>query len=247
MADVFEGAETPPEPTNPEEFLEQYVGEGKKFKDVNELAKAYANADKFIPELKTDLQNTREFIAEELKKIAERNKALEPNPVQTDEPGSNPNPTPAAPPNDAGEDLDTRIAKALEDRDEVKRFQANADLAQEVLIEHLGSQEAAVKAVRDKASEMNVDPNYLKQTAFQSPKAFFKLMGIDPDQKPSSTSTPAPSADVNPNLLGHGKPKPNTYAYYDQLRKSDPKLYWSASTQKQMHAAAQSNPDFFKR
>lgn len=243
MADMFDEAATPVESPD-ENFLEQYVGEGKKFKDVNELAKAYDNANKFIPELKTDLQNTREFIAEELKKIAERNN-VEP-PVLTEEEGGKP-PAPVSPPKDAGEDLEARIAKALEERDEVKRFQANAALAESVLIEHLGSKEEAVKAVQAKAAAMGVEPSYLKEAAFKSPKAFFSLMGIDPESKPTSLSTPAPSADVNPNMLGAGKPKANTYEYYNQLRKSDPKLYWSPKVQSQMHRDAQENPDFFKR
>lgn len=243
MADVFEEAVTPAEPVSGD-FLEQYVGEGKKFKDVNELAKAYANADKFIPELKTDLQNTREFIAEELKKIAERNN-VEP-PVRTEE-RREPNPNPVAPPNDAGEDLEARIAKALEERDEVKTFQKNAAIAEQVLIEQLGSKEEAIKAVQAKATEMGVEPSYLREAAFKSPRAFFSLMGIDPESKPTSTSTPAPSADVRPEMIGAGKPKANTYEYYNQLRRSDPKLYWSPKVQAQMHAAAQENPDFFKR
>lgn len=244
MADVFEAAETPAGSTEESDFLEQYVGEGKKFKDVNELAKAYANADKFIPELKTDLQNTREFIAEELKKIAERNN-VEP-PVLTEERREH-LPSSDAPPKDAGEDLEARIAKALEERDEIKKFQSNAAIAESVLVEHLGSKEEAIKAVQAKAVEMGVEPSYLKEAAFKSPKVFFNLMGINPESKPTSHNTPAPSSEVNPNMLGAGKPKPSTYEYYNQLRKSDPKLYWSPKVQANMHRDAQENPDFFKR
>lgn len=243
MTDIFsnEGEET----TSTEDYLAQYVGEGKKFKDINELAKAYANADKFIPELKNDLQTTREFIASKLDEIAQRNSQALPN-GQTEEPGGN-QPAPVVPPNAEGEDLDTRIAKALEERDLAKRLEQNAQIVEDVLIGHLGSKDAAVEAVQAKARELGVEPGYLKQTAFQSPKAFFSLMGIDPDQKPQSNSTPAPSSDVNPRALGHGQPKPNTYAHYDQLRKSNPSLYWSPKTQAQMHKDAQENPDFFKR
>jgi hypothetical protein len=131
MADIFEGGETPAGNDNP---LEQFVGEGKKFKTVEDLAKAYANANSHIDELRTDLQSTREFISDELKKLAEqRNQAppVTPNP----ETGSNPNPAPVAPPNGEVEDLDTRIAKALESRDTLTRLQKNAALVQDVLVE----------------------------------------------------------------------------------------------------------------
>jgi hypothetical protein len=52
-----------------ESFLEQYVGEGKKFKNVNDLAKAYANADKFIPELKNDLQTPASSLLKSLRRL----------------------------------------------------------------------------------------------------------------------------------------------------------------------------------
>lgn len=241
MADMFDEAETPVS----DAYLEQYVGEGKKFKSVEELAKAYANADKFIPELKNDLQTTREFIADKLSELAQRNQEP-PAPVQIEETRIT-NPDPVAPPNDSGEDLDTRIRKALEERDEEIRYRKNAALTEEVLIERLGSKEEAVKAVQTKAAELGVDPGYLKNTAYQSPRAFFNLMGINPDEAPRSNSTPAPKSDVNPLALGHGQPKPNSYAYYDQLRKSDPKTYWSPKTQAALMQDAQDNPDFFKR
>jgi hypothetical protein len=240
VTDIF-GEATP---SAEADFLAEYVGEGKKFKDVNELAKAYANADKFIPELKNDLQTTREFIATKLEEIAERNKV---EPIgQTVEPRE-PNPSPAAPPNATEADLETRIAKALEERDEVSRLRANAKIAEDGLILHFGEQDKAVEAVRQKALEMGVEPNFLKEMAYKSPKAFFNLMGVNPEEAPRSNSTPNPSADVNPRVLGLGQPKPNSYEYFDQLRKSDPKLYWSPRTQAEMHRAAQENPDFFKR
>lgn len=240
MADIFDEAT----PSDEADFLAEYVGEGKKFKDVNELAKAYANADKFIPELKSDLQSTREFIAEKLKEIAERNQ-VQPN-SQNDEPRA-PNPAPAAPPNASEDDLETRIMKALEERDEVQKLRTNAKIAEDGLVLHYGDQDKAVEAVRQKAAEMGVEPGFLKEMAYKSPKAFFNLMGVNPDQKPQSNSTPSPSSDVNPRTLGAGQPKPNTYQYFDELRKSNPSLYWTQKVQNELHRAAQENPDFFKR
>jgi hypothetical protein len=86
----------------------------------------------------------------------------------------------------------------------------------------------------------------MKELAAKSPKAFLATMGIDADVKPQSTSTPAPRSDVNPQNINSGAPKANTYAYFEQIRKSDPKLYWNTKTQKAMHDAAQAmGEDFF--
>jgi hypothetical protein len=240
MADIFEEGVTPPDNAS----LEQLVGEGKKFKSVEDLAKAYANANNHIDELRTDLQSTREFISEELRKLAEqRNQAPPVPPIP--ETGSNLNPAPVAPSGGPVEDLDTRIAKALEERDTLKRLQGNANLVQEVLVERLGDVNKAAEAVVAKARELGLSPSDMKELAAKSPKAFLTTMGIDADSKPTSHSTPAPSSDVNPHNINAGAPKPNSYAYFEQIRKSDPKLYWNPKTQAAMHKAAQDLGDGF--
>jgi archaellum component FlaC len=230
-------------PSSENVYLDEYVGEGKKFKDINELAKAYANADKFIPELKSELQNTREFIADKLEKIAERNQAIPPvPPVET----RDSQPAPVAPPKEDGEDLDTRIVRALELRDTQARLQENANIVQDVLVEHLGTVEKAQEAVINRARELGMLPTDMKELAAKSPKAFLTTMGIDPNVKPASSSTPNPSSDVDANRLASmNSIKANTYRYFDELRKSNPSVYWKPQTQTAMHKAAQENPDFF--
>jgi hypothetical protein len=238
--DIFNNDGVTPSDDN---ALEQLVGEGKKFKSVDELAKAYANANNHIDELRTDLQSTREFISDELKKLAEQRNQEPPKPVT--ETGGNQNLAPVAPASDPAEDLDTRIAKALEERDTLKRLQGNANLVQEVLVERLGDVTKAAEAVVAKARELGLQPSDMKELAAKSPKAFLTTMGIDADSKPTSNSTPAPSSDVNPHNMNTGAPKPNTYAYFEQIRKSDAKLYWNPKTQAAMHKAAQEMGEAF--
>jgi hypothetical protein len=237
--DIFNGV-TPPD----NNALEQLVGEGKKYKTAEDLAKAYANADSHINELKTDLQSTREFIAEELRKLAEQREVKPPvPPVET---GGN-QPAPVAPPKDEnGEDLDTRIAKALELRDTQARFQKNADIVQDVLVERLGGVEKAAEAVISKARDLGLQPSEMKELAAKSPKAFLATMGIDPDSKPTSSSTPTPRSDVNPLMTNQGAPKPRTYKFHEEVRKSNPKLYNTVSYQGQlMKDAMELGLDFF--
>lgn len=242
MADVFEAAAT----NSSDNFLEKYVGEGKKYKTVEDLAKAYDNANNVIPTLKEDLQTQREFIAAKLEELAnQRNTHIPPN-DQTVEPRAT-NPAPAAPPNGGVEELDARIKQILENDRTERTYQDNAQKTESVLIERLGSREAAIQAVQQKAQELGVEPGYLKQTAFTSPKAFFNLMGIDPEIKPTSSSTPGSASDVNPRALAENSTavKAGTYGYYDNLRKSDPKRYWSPAMQKQMMLDAQAKGDEF--
>lgn len=233
-----------------EAFVDKYVGEGKKYKDVEELAKAYAHAEKHINETVDDNKSLREFMAAQFEQLHERNSNEPPAKPNDEDKGRQPDPV--APPKDNGgeEDLDARILKILEDKDKTSRLKRNADLAQEVMIEHFGTQEDAVKAVQAKAAEMGVNPQFLADTAFQSPKAFFNLMGVSPDDKPARPSTPASSNDVNPRVLEKTNPnaKQGTYEYYNQLRKSDPRKWASREVQTALMNDAIANPDtFFNR
>lgn len=243
MADenLFDSASNQPTDQN---YLEQLVGDGKKYKDVNELAKAYAHANKHITDLSTDLTSLREFMTTQFEQLASKRDDPPNDPPVRD---PNPNPSSAAPPKETGdEDLDARIAKILETRNEETRAKENARVSEEVLIERLGSKEAAVEAVRKKAEELGVSPQFLADTAFRSPKAFFNIMGVNPNER--SRSTPNPSSDVNPNnFASANQPRANTKAFYDQLRKSDPKKYWHLNTQTQMmNDALRLGDDFFR-
>jgi len=224
-------------------YVDQLVGEGKKYKDVEELAKAYAHANNHIKNvegdnasLRTEFEAFRDFATAQLTKT----NPLPSNPPLPDQNEQNRQPEPAAavPPNgdEGAVDLDARIAKMLDEKDEQKRMQGNADLAQEAMVKHFGSQEAAVKAINDRANELGVSAQWLANTAFQSPKAFFASMGLNPDIPVRSTSTPASASDVNVQRLADVNPgvKPGTYAYYQELRKKNPSLYFSNKIQQEI-------------
>lgn len=242
-------------------FLDKYVGEGKKYATVEDLAKAYDHANSHIEEMKNDnghlreeFEMFREFTTAQLAKGTDKNASGKEN-LSDDNKGQNelsPEPKPApAPPNGKVEevDLDARIAKALEEKDEQKRLEANARIAEEVMVKHFGSKEEGAAAIRKRAEELGVSPNWLASTAFQSPKAFFVSMNINPDETPRSTSTPNASSDVNAQRLADANPaiKPGTYAFYQKLRKDNPREYWSFDVQKRfMEDALRMGPDFYK-
>jgi len=254
---IFEAAERPNGEQNDEQkadsFLAKYVGEGKKYKDVEELAKAYDNANNFIPTLKSDMDALKEFTLEQLKLRADaNNRQPNPDPDPNDETNKERQPAPnQAPPKEGEEkvDLDERIRQLMEERDETRKLSDNAKYAEEVMISNFGSKEAAVEAVRQKAAELDVSPQWLADTAFRSPKAFLTTMGIT-ETKPRSTNTPNSESNINPRMVeqSFGGPKPNTYAWYDNIRKTDPKRYNSVQFQQQLMAdAMRLGNDFFKR
>lgn len=238
--------------SNPQSYVDKYVGEGKKYKSVEELAKAYEHADAYIPKLTDELGGLKEFMTAQFEQMNEKRQERQQNPLD------NPNdraderqPAPdARPKEEKNEDIDARILKIMEERDSTNRAKQNAQLAEDVMTKHFGSREDAVKAVRNKADELGVTPQFLADMAYNSPKGLFNLMGVDPEKAPRSSNTPSPSSDVNPMVLDRVNPgaKPGTYEYYNNLRRTDPKKYNSPAVQADIMRAAQEDPDkFFSR
>jgi hypothetical protein len=159
--------------------------------------------------------------------------------VRPNEPAPEPKPAPVPPKEEI--DIDARIAKALEEKDEEKRLKANLSLAEEVMVKHFGSKSDASKAVEARASELGISAEWLASLAFQSPRAFFVTMNVNPDETPQSTSTPSVGSDVNARRLSEANPgvKPGSYKYYQELRRKDPSKFYSSAVQIAFMADAQ--------
>lgn len=234
-------------------FFDQYVGDGKKYENVGELAKAYANADRHIVDLTSDVTKAKSE-RDNLKDLLMTNLTNEPEITPSTPPNPNdaaPQETPAqsAPPS-GNESEKVDISKQIEDaiaKREVDTLRRNNALETErVMLERFENKEAAVAAVVSRAEELGLSPQYIANLAFESPKAYFELMGIDPTP-PRSNNTPAPQSDVNPQRLADTNPrvKEGTYAFYAQMRTSDPARFRSAEVQNQMMKDAETNPNFY--
>jgi hypothetical protein len=218
---------------NDDVTIDTLVGEGKKYRDVSELAKAYVNADSHIDELRRDLAQAR------ARSDAEKNQepVVPPQQQQSD-------PTPAVterPQNT--EDLRTLVGRELEALTESKRFEQNVETTAQTLVDYFGDAQKANQAVKDKARELGVSPDWLRDSAARSPKAFYATMGINLEAEKRDTSTPAPRSEIRlESNQNNGK---KNYAYFEQLRKSDKATYYSQSVQNEMHRLAREQGDAF--
>lgn len=237
------------------EFFETYVGPGKKYPNVGELAKAYANADNHIQELtrdsgkfKTEAESLKELLMENL--VNPKPNDNEPNTPPNDVPPQNEPPANDGPPKEAKDvDLKALVKEALGEVSTEEQKKANAQRTEEATIKRFGSKEDALKAIQAKAEELGVSPQWIANQAFDSPKAYFTIMGFQPDETPKSHSTPASDSDVNPRRLADanpGAPAPNSYKWFMEIRRTDPAKFRSSSIQQALLKAAQDNPDFYK-
>lgn len=229
-----------PDPVNEDVTADILIGDGKKYKDANDLAKAYVNADTHIGELRRDLLAAKAELD-----VLKTNSTTRPNDVpgedtqqRQDPPHVDPNiPSPKV----NEEEFRDTLRREVEALDQEKRASQNAEAAAQRLVEHYGDAAKANEAVRRRAQELGVSTEWLRDAAAKSPQAFYASMGID--QNATSRSSPAPRNDFVPdrqNMRGAKK-----YSDFEELRKTNKVKYYSPETQREMQELAREQGSAF--
>lgn len=238
MADIFN---TDPNPGDTIELgLNDLVGEGRKYSNPDELAKAYANSESFIEQLKRENAELRAA-----KDIQDANNQNQKPPVSGEQepPKNDDNPPPA--PNSStpsADDFRSQIREEVLNLNAEERATRNLDTAARRLADLVGGEAKATEAIRKRAQELNVSVEWLRDTAARSPDAFYSAMGITAPS--GSRTTPGYTPGVRQDNSGNVK----NFEFYDRIRKEDPKTYFSAATQREMLAQAKAQgADFYKR
>lgn len=220
------------------------VGDNAKYKTQADLEQGYTHLNEFAENLKREAAELREELGKRLS-VEEQVRALA---TQRTEQPSAPPQTPSTPSEPAkpftDEDLGSRIREIMQSDNAEQTARRNADEVEQKLVSALGDATKANDFVNAKARELKVSVSFLLDMAKTSPSGFFKLVDITEAPSPSA---PASRSDVNPAAFANnsGQAKPGTYAFYETMRKTDPKTYWLPKTQNQMHRDARSNPDGF--
>lgn len=236
----------PSQPTDPkgggegDSVLDQLVGEGKKYKTPEELARARIEADQFIERLKEENAKMREDLGTYQTKAEEYERILK----------DRQEPSGEQPPETSGdqvkpEEIAALVDETIKERERKQSKEQNLQTAQEELVSQFdGDLGEARKFLQKRATELNVSVEYLKEQATESPTVFKELVGKKPESKPA---TPSAASLPSGNPPASGEPREGTWAYYENLRKTDPKKYWSPAVQNRMHQdAKEKGADFYK-
>lgn len=249
MTDVFNQSEGGDhnQQDNIENYFEHLVGEGKKFKSPEELARGKYEADTYIQtierkldEMKKELdkRQTADEIADRIKsELAGRGVSNQGSHQNSDEENnSNSNDQKTNLESLSREELLKLFDERLADRENKSKAQRNREEVSKVLGEKVGA--TANQWLQNKANELGVSVDYLKQQAEVSPKAFYNLVGLNQQQTGNKGWTP-PASSVNTA----GSPDNGTMVrnnkYYEKLFKENPKLRFDPQTTVQMHKDAQ--------
>lgn len=180
-------------------YLDQLVGEGKKYKTAQDLAKAYANADEHISkiqgenteisalvvekdiELEKEKSETRRKV-EELLKQAKEKKASDSaaKPTTGTEPLVN-----------GAEDIEEVVKKVITESKAKEASDSNVAKAKSKLIEAYGDEDSYKKAVREYLASGELSAEEFDSMAARSPDALLKLITSSiPSKKAEPNSTP---------------------------------------------------------
>jgi hypothetical protein len=210
------------------DFASELVGDGKKYKDVNALAKKAIHADNHIRTIEEENAKLRQELQTRLsvEEFYDRVKSRTPSP-------SNPEPQQQDEPERTEfsiEQIDSLVGKRLQEHLTAEQQKSNLAAVQAEVERRLGPNYR--KLMRDRAREVGEVEENLVNLAMNKPKLFLELM------VPNTTQThipglPRTQVDSGKRGAPHGVVRDSNY--YANLRKSDPKRYESREVQIQMH------------
>lgn len=230
MSDAFSQTQETAIPENPFETL---VGEGKRYKTQDELAKAAYEKDRFIEQLKSENKEAADKIAEDQKQllklqtVEEIYKSLktgntppvEPKTTQTNE---------GTPPAISEVDIEKLLEDKLKNFENQKSAQQNLNDVNQVLGQKFGNN--ASEVVKQRAGELGMSLDELRSMASSKPKAFLSLVGATEVKTQSGQPFSTPTSTVNQS---NTNPNKRNSAYYEKLKNDNPSLYFSNTTRAQ--------------
>jgi len=227
--------------------VERLVGEDKKYKTIEDLAKAAIEKDKHIQQLEHEngeLRSTSNTGNQE-KPLTRQDVVDLLKTEQTQQNTETQQTTQGAPQGGVQQGGETDIATVVrevvaQDR-EVQTREQNLAQVETKMTEVFGTAEKKKAAVVAKAAELGVSTAFLEDAAAKSPKAFFIQMGIDSQQTPTPPLTDGGSGIIpqagqqqqeGNTTITVGQPQ--TKSFYDTLRKKDKRAYFSADVQNKL-------------
>lgn len=225
-----------------ENFLENLVGEGKKFPDTEALARGKHAADQHVDNLERQITELREDIDqgskinELMELVRNQNKPQETNTPQNEGPGD------TSSGQMTEEELKVLIETHVSERDRQSTEASNVAEADRVLAEKFG--DSAGRILNERAASLGMAVEEMKALAAKNPKVFSRLMGMDGDNRPRESSSLLGSNQRSEGVQIKGANTRDS-AYYEKLRKENKSLYYKPKTQMQLMKDAEALGEAF--
>lgn len=231
---IFDTNETN-EQDSSESFIEQIVGQDKKFKDIEALAKGKIESDRYIKDLENQLQEMRSDLDKEGKidelmalVRSQRNQSANSSGEEsgTEETGS--------PGNTSTDMTEERLMELIEtkvsEREKSSRQQKNLTEVTSALKKSLGDK--ANTFVTERANELGMSLKEIENLAKENPKALFQLLGLNNKTSEKAYFVGGGRSSETSSTTSNGETR--NFQYYQELRRKNKKAYYEPSVQRQM-------------
>ena len=221
---------------------EEYLGEGKRWKTVEDVIKGKLEADNTVRRRESELATLRQELNNRLSVEEAMTKLAQASRQPVGAPNSQPA-TPAA--NEQSGISDTPkpsltiedVEKLLSQKTKAVEQENNQKFAKQKLTELFGDN--YVNVVAKKAKEMGEPIEFFEDLAKSRPNVLLSLLGPAPAAAPSA---PSLFNSVNPTqqvLNRNSNSGERTKSFYDNLKKEDPRKFFNdRKLQEQMHRDA---------
>lgn len=236
MTDIFNAATTAETTTEGqtaqtnESFVTQLVGEGKKFKDLEALAKGKLEADRHIGEITKTLDELRAELAKQDYAKSLLDTMSKGSETRTEQPPPN-NPSPSNTENttQSASDIESLVEKVITEKEKNRTVSQNISVVGEEMERQFGDK--AGQILKSKSQELGMSIDRLKEIAAESPTAFFQLIGVSAQKK--ATMNTAPQSSVRSETF-NSNTQDRDFDYYQKIRKENRSLYYSPKVQNMM-------------
>lgn len=223
---------------DPDSKLALLVGEGRKYKTVEELAKAYVNVDEFVETLKGENQKLREDVskAKTLDEVLERLKGTT-DTTTTDKGGT----TATTSSGLTVQDVTKIVSNTISGMETQRSKETNLKAADAKMKELFGEK---AQEVFDKEAATPAMRDALINLASVSPEKFVAMFQPVTNSAGSQvdSTTSVNTTALNANAGNARALNPECAEFYKELRKKNPAQYYSQAIQTQMHRAATKDP-----
>lgn len=213
-------------------YYPELVGEGKRYKDNEALAKKAVHADATIEILKRQLDTMREDYtaqAAELNSRAQLQDVLD-QLKRTETPYAPPEAPEKQQPAFDPEQVRKMIQDSIQESETSKIHRANEQSFREKLVEKYG-QNFQVR-LQEQMDNLGLSKELVQSLARTNPNVLVKTLGLDQQTQPDSFQAP-PRSDRRSDSFAPSAQK-RTWSYYQNLRKENPNLYNSPKINLQM-------------
>lgn len=218
-------------------YLEELVGEGRKYKDNEALAKSKIHADKTIEVQNRRMDQLREdFLKERQENIAKAKLQELVDKLTNNKQSLTSNETPQVNEDNEKPAIDMDQIKSLmtnqfQEYEAGKRQRDNLAQVQNKLVEHYGKNYS--NALGEQLQNLGMSAKQIDELAKEAPQAAIRMLGLDAKAQQDNFQAPPRSNQRNDSFAPKGAKK-RTWSYYQELRKTNPDMYLDRKIANQM-------------